>query len=327
MGGLPSSQREAAEAQRMSGPTEDKDSFRGLLLKHWDAGTGLKRKAASWSAKEFADAMGRCGCPTSVDAIGNWLKGINTPRRPQVLAILDVFFLDPAFSADTQHPERQRMYDAWTEETRPGARRAREAEPSPPPAANAAEWPRENPKPVPGLAALELHTPQPDNTGGHHLRGRLDLGAREDDSTEQPIRLAMLEAFVTVETSANLVTDGSLIGMRDAHPHLKPEAGALRVIGPLGEDGHLAGEVFGGSHIAVLTCTEEHAAAEVTVTLAVPRRGFAVTPLDEEGAPKKGVDSAAKRAILNTLIFDELPKDEQGRAVLQKAKLRKRPKE
>lgn len=316
------------------------ESFAGLFCRHWDAGTGLKRSARgvgrSWTAKEFADAMKVADCAISVDAIGNWIKGTNLPRRPQMLAILDIFFPVPVDGCSPQHADRDIMYAVWTDLQRPRAKRTRApviAEPSP---ESAADWPRDNPQPLVGLAELELHTPHADNEGGHRLRGRLVVGAREDDSNDKPILLTMREAFLRLESSIGIETDGSLIGIREAHEHLVQAPGGLRVVGPQSitqmPDGsslrYLDGEVFDGKHIAILKDTNENNEdIEVQLTLSVMRRSFDVVPLDGEGRPLfDGITSEAKQSILNLIIFERLPRDEQGRVIVQKAKLRRRPK-
>jgi len=321
-------------------PTTQAD-FQALFLKHWDAGTRLSahktRPRGCWTTSDFVDAMVKADCEVSEDAVETWRNGKHTPRRPQMLAILDVFFLAPADNA-VLHVDRQVMFDAWTAEQTPKAKRARTApEPTPEPEAErAADWPRENPPAITGLVELSLLTPHADNeTGGHRLRGRLVLGAREDDSTDQSLLLTIRpdHAFITVATPQGVSTDGSLIGVREAHDNVTEAPGGLRVVGPkaslMQPDGttlhYIKGEVFDGSHLAVLIGTDPAVAVEVSVIVSVGKRGFDVTPLDENGKPAAGtIASEAKHALLNALLFSALPRDDQGRAVVQKATLRRR---
>ncbi len=284
--------------------------------------------------------MHQVGSPVSTDAVSHWLYGTNLPRRPQLLAILDTFFPLAIPDSAEPHPDREAILVAWQAGQRPKPARA---VPSPSPkaselqAARPFDWPRGNPKPVSGLAELELQTPKADNAGGgHYIQGRLVLGEREDDSGDRSVLLGIQDAFLSVETSEAFVTDGSLIGVRAPHDHLKEAPGGVQVVGPRIErrnaDGStrqiLEGEVLRGDHLVLASTTDEAAEASVTVTLSVPKRGFVVTPIDADGVPvAEALDSEAKRAILNTLIFEKLPRDDAGRAVLQRAKLTRRPQE
>lgn len=319
-------------------------TFLALFLKHWDAGTRLAahkaRLRGSWTTGDFVGAMAKAECPVSEDAVETWRSGKHLPRRPQMLAILDVLFPAPGEGCP-EHPDRNAMFHAWDAAQRPQAKRAKAA---PEPVAeskaeDAADWPRENPPPFSGLVALELLPPHADNeTGGHRLRCRLVLGAREDESTKQAVLVTIRpeQAFLALEAPKGAITEESLIGVREAHAHLKEAPGGLRVTGPQASltrpDGatlaFIEGEVFGGSHLALLTGAHPGLTAEVTVTVSVGKRGFDVTPLDEEGRPAAGaIDSEAKQALLNALISSVLPTDGQGRAVVQTATLRRRPKE
>jgi len=280
--------------------------------------------------------MAKADCGVSVDAIETWLKDKHTPRRQQMLAMLDTFFPVPVDGCTQQNPDLQAMNDAWTAEQRPQKKRSRLPEPPDYIPESAADWPRQNPEPLMGLAELELHTPHADNEGGHRLRGRLVVGAREDDTNDQPILLSMREAFLRVETPNGMESDGSLIGVREQHEYLKAAPGGLRVVGPqtvaIMPDGrehkYLDGDVFKGVHLAVLKTSEENEPlGEVSVTLSVMRRHFDVTPLNADGENSiEAVGSEAKHAILNMLIFGQMSCDEQGRAIVQKATLRRRAK-
>lgn len=314
-------------------------TFADLFAHHWDKGTGRAAQKLpgqrAWNIKEFADCMSACGCGVSEDAVSNWLKGVNTPRRPQAMAILEVFF----GTAD-EPPERATMHDAWLAQQRPGARRERAAPQAEPPPPNAAEWHRVRALPFGDTAALELHTPRPNNSGGHHLHGSLLLGEGEHahPETKAPFLLSLNDAYITVEASDALTIEGSVIGKRETHDNLAELASGLRVIGPTDKaknaDGSdrafLAGEVFGGSHIAVLEPSANGGDVEVTVSLSVPRRAVHVTPIDEHGAlVKEPLASEAKSAVLDAIIFNApgVPKDGRGYAVIQRAKLKRALKE
>lgn len=317
-------------------------TFYGFFMKHWRLGTGLPagktRQSGCWTTDDFQAALTKEKASADAATIERWVAGLNqTNRYPTMVGILNVFF--SSCPGNAPHPDRVQMEAVWKAEQHPSARKKQVApaiaEPPPP---NAAEWHHDGTDPIAGLAALELHTPQPDNTGGHHLRGRLTLGEREDDSTEHSILISLREAYVTVETSPALTTDGSLIGVREEHENLKPVAGALRITGPSAtatngdgsERRYLEGEVFGGNTIATLNPTANQGAAEVTVSLSIPHRVVQVTPIDENGAPvKEALDSVAKRAVLDAIIFNApgVTKDDLGRAVIQRAKLKRVPKE
>jgi hypothetical protein len=311
-------------------------SFHELFLKHWDAGSGLVahwravdprtagkvRPRGGWTTSDFINAMNRAGCELGEDSVERYRNGSQLPRRPSLLAILDAYFPESQ-EALSEHVDRQSMYDAWLNEQTP-KRHTRKFTTAERPDPNAAEWPRENPKPFAHVAALELFTPTPDNKTGYVLRGRLDLGMREDESGEKPILLALRNAYLRLETSANLVTDGSLIGVREPHEHLEPIAGELRVVKPRNSDGCLVGEVFGGCHIAVVTPTD-NVAGQITVTVSVPRSGFHVAAIDASGGPvPAALESEAKRKVLDALVFATLPVDGAGRAILQSAVLWRR---
>ncbi|MBU8544922.1 MULTISPECIES: hypothetical protein [Roseomonadaceae] len=260
---------------------------------------------------------------SDVRVLYNYRKGQTLPPFDLVTSMArELFGLD-----ETHKAAKKAFLAAWKHAEANGAEQ---------PPQFAADWPRDNPQPFTELAELELLTPQADNAGGYYLRARLVVGARADESVKPPVLLALREAFLSVDVPANLVTDGSLVGVREAHENLREAPGGLRVVGPLArtqngnEAGYLEGEVLGGHHLAVLTSTADATEAEtetaVTVRLSVPRRSFVVTPLDAEGnASIHAVDSPAKQAVLDALIFSALERDQLGRAVLQKAKLRMRP--
>lgn len=177
------------------------------------------------------------------------------------------------------------------------------------------------------LAALELHTPVATNDGRHRLPGRLDLGERNDETPDPPIMIALTEAFLAVEAAGDLILDGSVIGLRDPHVHLAPEAGAVRIVGPSNDRGHLAGEVLDGHDLAVMAPTSAAGKASVTVTVSVPARGWRVLPLGPKGDPGKiEVDSAAKQRVLATLLGSEAAKDALGRTIVQRLTMRRKPK-
>jgi len=280
-----------------------------------------------WTNKELASEISKRGKTVSESAVSKWRNDANGFSHANFLMLLDLLLPVPEPGCGKPHQDRAAMEAAWADESITNAKRPRRSLAEEPSLAYAADWPRTNPKPIPSLAALELHTPQPGNEGGFYLRGRLDLTVRDDDSAEQPFRLGIRkgQAFITVAVSENFVMDGSLIGKRAPHKHLAPAGDALRVVGPARDDECLEGEVFDDTHLAVVTPTDD-GAAEVTVTLSVLRRAFVVTALDEDGAPKAALDSEAKNAVLNALIFGNLPRDDAGRTILQKATLRRRSK-
>lgn len=315
-------------------------TFTDLFVKHRNAGTGRVPGPAlsprCWTPKEFQTAMLKVGSRISVDAIGNWLNGINTPRLPQFQSILEVFFGTASEDNRLHTSEREMIRELWTDEQRRGIKKITVAAEDTPATETAADWPRDNPIPFTGLAELELLTPQLDNFGSYRLRARLVFGAREDENTTPPVVLAAKDAFFSLSHNSNVVTDGSLIGVRTPNPNLKPSAGGIQIIGPLGNLAtgsgtrveYLDGEIFGDSHIAAAAITEENRAdCEVTVTVSISRRGFIVLPIDPvSGTPISAIESEAKHAILNLLISDRLPKDELGRPIIQRAVIRRRAK-
>ena len=322
-------------------------TFNDLFVKHWNAGTGRVRGSAAasncWTPKEFQGAMLRAGSGVSVDAIGNWVSGVNIPRLPQFQPILQVFFGTAPEDNQQYASEYEMMRALWANEQRRDVKR-RDSKRAPAAADNdalptetAVDWPRDNPVPFTGLAELELHTPQLDNSGSYRLRARLVFGAREDENTTPPVILAAKDAFLTLHHTSNVVTDGSLIGVRTPNPNLKPSAGGIQIIGPLGNlpsaagamVAYLDGEVFGDSYIAAAAITEDNQKdCEVTVTVSISRRGFIVLPINPEtGTPIPVMESEAKQAILNLLISDRLPKDELGRPIIQRAVMRRRTKQ
>ena len=100
--------------------------FHDLFVQHWDAGTGMpgdrRRVSGSWTTKDFADSLARLNCPVDAATIDRWRNGTNqTNRRATLLAILAVFFPQNA-GGTAQHPDRQKMLDAWTQAQRRAGR-------------------------------------------------------------------------------------------------------------------------------------------------------------------------------------------------------------
>ncbi len=311
--------------------------FHALFRKHWDNGTGLKRKhagqATSWSAKQFAAAVTDRGGTASEDAVHNWVKGTNLPRRQQMMAIRKVFFLKEGCSSTAENADDVAMLEAWNAANVSRSRKAASVDAPDAFPENAIDWPRQHTKPITGLAELELFTPQPANDGGYYIVGRLVLGAREDDAHDTPFIISMREAHLTYALSDNLAADGSLIGARLKVPNLIETPGALKIIGPTStttdSKGHeyryLDGEVFEQNHIMKISEFESDGDTSISLTLAVPQRCFDVRPLDSEGKDPLAVyASEAKHAIINTLLATKLSRDGQGRVILQKATIKKR---
>jgi hypothetical protein len=98
--------------------------FHHMFVQHWNGGTGMpadrRRVLGRWTRKDFVDALAKLKCSVSDGTVDRWLLGTNqTNRRDTVTAILAVFFPTPLDSGP-EHPDRQRMMDAWERTQRSG---------------------------------------------------------------------------------------------------------------------------------------------------------------------------------------------------------------
>jgi hypothetical protein len=266
-------------------------------------------------------------------AVSKWLNDGNGISRINLAGLLDLLMPVPEPGRGQPHPDRARAEELWHEAHRARAGRSRRGTPgTAAPAAAPAEsqpaiaWDVANPEPITKLAELKLFEPEQTNDGDYLLYGRLEFGLRDDENQEPPVRIGVKGAFVAVTATGRLLRDETLIGKRAVEDNLKAEPGGVQVLGPRGAAHCLEGEVFGGTHLGVLRPTSEPS-DHVCVSVSVGRRDFVVVPLDDNGdSVAQPVDSEAKNAILNLLIYGDprITRDELGQPVVQRATLRRR---
>jgi hypothetical protein len=113
--------------------SEPKIGFFSLFRQHWDNGSGRGDQRdvryRSWTAKEFVDRMGRCGCQVSDDSVRLWYRGEVVPRATMKVGILRVFFPAATGQGDTAaDADFRAMEEAWQQaQDRPPAESRREA--------------------------------------------------------------------------------------------------------------------------------------------------------------------------------------------------------
>ncbi len=285
--------------------------------------------ASRLTNKEIAARLG-----VDHTAVSKWLNDANGISRLNLSALLDLLLPVPEPGFGEPHADRARAEALWQDAQRARLGRTRRSGSSRSAAALPADenppsvtWDVANPEPITKLVELKLFEPEQTNDGAYLLFGRLEFGLRDDETTDTPVRLGVRDAFLAVSTAGQLLRDETLIGKRADHDHLKAEPGGLGVVGPRDAGPCLQGEVFGGAHVAVLRPTEREG-DHVTVTVSVGRRDFVAMPLDADGAClTQPMDSEAKNAVLNLLIYGDarIARDELGRPLLQKATLRRRP--
>ncbi len=191
----------------------------------------------------------------------------------------------------------------------------------------ASEWSIANPEPIVGLAELALHIPRTGNEADtYHIVATLKLGQGDFDHDGRPILISIRDALLSVSSPSHPVVQGSLIGERAPHDHFDTIPGGLRVKGPRNKRGQLAGDVLGGEYILAVTSNGE-GEKPVIVTLAAFRRSFDVVPADKRGKPVAScLNTEARDAVVNALIFRLLKKDGQGRGILQQARMQRKSK-
>lgn len=300
-------------------PTQqDKKAFADLFDAHLKRGQRPDGQGQHWSNPGFAAHLTACGTQASEASVRNWRDGSH-PRRPQpgvIEPILNAFFgSNPQFAG-----LRAELHDAWL--------KAMALMPRDPDEDSAAtdEWHIDPPtEPLPRLVELRLHKPRPANRpeSASYLDATLVLGRIERDSGNRTYSIGLKQASLTFASQSHEVVKDTMIGGtgRDAL-HVRRAPNGVNVVGPLSDDalGYIEGEPLNGEHVALIQ-HNGRADQAVSLSLHAGRRGFKVID------PDAGADApqAVKDLILNILMSEALGADKDGRVLLARATMTRKP--
>lgn len=186
---------------------------------------------------------------------------------------------------------------------------------------SASGWSRPDAIGTDGLADLRLYEPRPGNQAGtFYLDATLRVDVAEHEQDDRIVAIGLRNAFLSIESVGCQPSKGTMIGERIACEtvHAKP-----RGVEFTAAIDHLTGELLGEEYIAAMESTVQ-GEQSVTLELRAGRRSFNVTVKGADDC--KGQDTTTeKTAILNTFIYQSRSRDGQGRVVLARAKMWKRP--
>jgi hypothetical protein len=322
---------EFANMDANSPPNSDpKVIFFGLFRQHWDEGTGRAAGAdvryRSWTPKEFGDAMQKCGCQISDDAVRLWYLGEHLPRSLQKAAILRVFFPTSGIGKrETAADEAFRTMDAlWLEAQRRPRSQSKELLP-PATYDQPAEWVIFDRRSIDGLTELRLHPPRLGNLPGTvYIDATLRIATAIYEWEERSVSIGLREAFLSVDSASYQPSKKSMIGDRSEHPYFKPTPGGADITGPRDKHGCLTGDPLGEDYVTAIEPTNDDE-KPVTMRLRAGRRSFKVAVTNTEKQHHSRNSTAVnKDAVLNALIYERREKDRQGRVVLAQVRMQRK---
>jgi hypothetical protein len=190
-----------------------------------------------------------------------------------------------------------------------------------------ADWNILRPELTDGVAELRLHQPRPGNVPNtFYIDVTLRLGEGEYEYEGRTVFIGLKNAFLYFESPCYQITKGSMIGARAEHPNFDVDVGGTKIKGPRNSDGWLVGDPLGEEHVAVI---EPAGGGEEIVTLSLHAGrlalAFKVAPVGDEDKPTEIDLTTNKQAVLNTFISQVLGRDRQGRAILARTRMQRRP--
>jgi hypothetical protein len=190
-----------------------------------------------------------------------------------------------------------------------------------------ADWHILRPELTDGVAELRLHQPRPGNTPNtFYIDVTLRLGEGEYEYEGRTVFIGLKNAFLYFESPSYQITKGSMIGERVEHPNFDVDVGGTKIKGPLNSDGWLVGDPLREEFVAVI---EPAGGGEEIVTLSLHAGrlalAFKLAPVDGEDEPTEISLTTNKQAVLDRFISKVLGHDRQGRAILARARMQRKP--
>jgi hypothetical protein len=225
--------------------------------------------------------------------------------------------------------DNEAAYGAWRKRLRDAATRTERTNAEP---ALLAHWTILPSEFTDGLAEVRLHQPRPGNMPNQfYIEATLRLQKGEYDYEDRTVSIGLKDAFLLLESPNYQATKGSMIGERE-HPNFEADVGGAKIKGPR-SDGCLAGNPLGDEYVAVIepvgSGKEEPAGGGkevVTVSLHAGRRSaFDVALIDDQDERTETYPTINKRAVLDAVINEGLGRDRQGRVILARSKIQRKP--
>ena len=188
-----------------------------------------------------------------------------------------------------------------------------------------AEWERNEQNFLPSMVELRLYPPGP----GGEVNAKLLFGTAlcdyEPEDSERPrtVAIALRDARLTIGSASCGAAEGTMLGEREETKnadYFKLVAGGVDIFGPR-QEGVLDGNPIGNHYLGVIEATKA-GDEPFEVAVAAHRRSFVVA--DADASPGAGgVPLDNKDAILNVFIYRRCHRDEENRAVLSEAQIRR----
>jgi hypothetical protein len=190
-----------------------------------------------------------------------------------------------------------------------------------------ADWSILRPELTDGVAELRLHQPRPGNVPStFYIDVTLRIGEGEYEYEGRTVFIGLKNAFLYFDSPSYQITKGSMIGERAEHPNFDVDVGGTKIKGPQNSDGWLAGDPLGEEYVAVV---EPAGGGEEILTLSLHAGrlalAFKVAPVDSEDEPTEIDLTTNKQAVLNTFISQVRGRDRQGRAILARTRMQRKP--
>ena len=270
------------------------------------------RDGKLWQYEEFARTAG-----LSSRALRNYRSGALVPTADIQNRIERALF------------GNNEAYDAWRRRLRDVAKRTDGTKAE---LASLADWNILRREFTDGLAEVRLHPPRPGNVPNtFYVEATLQLKKSEYDYEERTISIGLKDAFLSLESPNYQAAKGSMIGERAEHPNFEADVGGAKIKGPR-PDGCLAGNPLGDEYVAVIESVGDRKEEPsdggkevVTVSLHAGRSAFEVALVGDQDEPSETYLTTNKWVVLDALIRDGLPRDRQGRVILARARMQRRP--
>lgn len=274
----------------------------------------------AWNTPEFCDALANTGGKVSAEMVNRWHAGRNLPRKPQMEAILRVFFSatvegKPRFDPDAAEPEHLR--GLWTQAH--ALRQRKNKAPPPAPANQPEDWWLEGGHQFPDLVTFQTFQPVPLPSGADHYEvpAILTFGraAPEDETGAFRFDLSLTNAWLEVPVTSYQPSPDGVIGdlPKPGDKVEKQPNGRYKIVGPT-SDGALEGEVFGTDDRFLRVEPAARRGGPLAPRIAAAATELTVRVTDTATGETVGTDRAA---VLKLLLANGCRRDDAtGRIVL-----------
>ncbi len=296
-------------------PEQDKP-FHQLMAQHLLAGTCAEQETASIAPPEWNLLLLAGKLSVTDRTVRKWRSGESTPDNRALSEIVQVFFGDNPIHAE----DKALFIAAWERADNARSKRDLKVRTPPDPVAITQQVAVSG---DPGhdfgrFVEFILHPLQTKNEDPTKSEARATLRI---SPTTMPwrngtVELTLRHAFLRIPVTGYQVCQGTLIGdVENQHDNFVRETGGSKIVGPLVGD-CIHGDVLQGAHMAVIEPGPE-GGGPLTVLILANRPCFDVTAA--HGEDKPGFASKVlknKQIVLKELVFDTLPKDIHGDAML-----------